>query len=74
MAGVVIDRFGLDVSLIPDGEGWFTAALEVVVSPPFWGWLFTLGDGVEVLSPDWAAAEFARCLETVAALYRKEKE
>ncbi len=74
LAGVVIDRFGLDVSLIPDGEGWFTAALEVVVSPPFWGWLFTLGDGVEVLSPDWAAAEFARCLETVAALYRKEKE
>ena len=34
LAGVVIDRFGLDVSLIPDGENHFTVTLEAVVSPP----------------------------------------
>ena len=58
LAGVVIDRFGLEMSLVPDGEDHFTAALDVVVSPPLWGWLFGLGAGVEVLSPDWAVEEF----------------
>lgn len=70
LAGVMIDRFGLEVSLIPDGEDHFTASVDLVVSPPLWGWLFGLGTGVEVLEPDWAAAEFARRLEEAAALYR----
>ena len=69
LSGVVIDRFGQDVSLIPDGDGHFTATLDVVASPPLWGWLFGLGAGVEVLSPDWAAAEFTARLREVAAVY-----
>ena len=68
-AGVVLDRFGQDVMLVPDGEDHFTVTLDVVVSPPFWGWVFGLGDGVEVLSPDWAVDEFRRRLGQVAALY-----
>lgn len=69
LAGVVIDRFGLDVSLVPDGEGHFTVTLDVVASPPLWGWLFGLGTGVEVLAPDWAVAEFTNRLKAVAAAY-----
>ena len=42
-----------------------------MVSPPLWGWLFGLGDGVEVLSPDWAAADFRRRLEETLKLYQK---
>ena len=71
LAGVVIDRFGLEVALIPDGEGHFTATVELVASPPLWGWLFGLGPGVEVLSPEWAVEEFAARLEETAALYRR---
>lgn len=71
LAGVVIDRFGLEVALIPDGEGHFTATVELVASPPLWGWLFGLGPGVEVLSPEWAVEEFAARLEEAAALYRR---
>ena len=74
LAGVFIDRFGMDAPLIPDGDERFIAVLEVVVSPPFWGWLFGLGNEVEVLSPDWAAAEFCRRLEMVAAVYRPALE
>ena len=69
LAGVVLDRFGQDVMLVPDGEDHFTVTLDVVVSPPFWGWVFGLGDGVEGLSPDWAVDEFRRRLGQVAALY-----
>lgn len=42
LAGVVLDRFGQDVMLVPDGEDHFTVTLDVVVSPPFWGWVFGL--------------------------------
>ena len=57
--------------MAPDGEEHFTVTLDVVVSPPFWGWLFGLGTGVEVLSPDWAAEEFRARLREVAALYER---
>ncbi len=70
LAGVLIDRFGLEVALIPDEEEHFTASVDLVVSPPLWGWLFGLGPGVEVLGPDWAVDEFAARLEQAAALYR----
>ena len=67
LAGVVLDRFGRDVMLVPDGEDAFTVTVEVAVSPPLWGWLFGLGDGVEVCAPRWAAREYrdrlARALE-----------
>lgn len=69
LAGVVLDRFGQDIMLAPDGDDHFTVTLDVVVSPPFWGWLFGLGDGVEVLSPDWAVEEFKERLRRVAAQY-----
>ena len=73
LAGVVLDRFGQDVMLVPDGEDHFTVTLDVVVSPPFWGWVFGLGDGVEVLSPDWAVDEFRRRLGQGAALYSQHR-
>lgn len=71
LAGVVLDRFGRDVTLVPDGEEHFTVTLDLVVSPPFWGWLFGLGDQVRVLSPDWAVEEFRRRLADAAAAYGK---
>ena len=72
LAGVVLDRFGQDISLIPDGETHFTVALDLVVSPPFWGWLFGLGGGVKVLSPQWAATEFRQRLETLLRQYQHQ--
>ena len=70
MAGVVIDRFGREVPLVPDGDNHFTVTLDLVVSPPLWGWLFGLGPGVEVLGPEWAVKDFAARLEQAAAMYR----
>ncbi len=69
LAGVILDRFGRDVMLIPDGEDYFTVLVELVVSPPFWGWLFSLGDQVEVLSPSWAVEEFKRRLKELLEQY-----
>lgn len=70
LVGVVLDRFGRDAILVPDGEEHFTVTVPAVVSPQFLGWVFGLGDGVQILRPDWAAEELKRQLAAVAALYQ----
>lgn len=69
MVGVVLDRFGREVILTPDGEDHFTVTVEAVVSPQFLGWVFGLGDAVELLSPDWARAAYLEQLGRVSEKY-----
>ena len=68
---MVLDRFGRDVILVPDGEEYFTLSLPLVVSPQFFGWLFGLEDNVELLGPPEAVEGYRRSLAKVAALYEK---
>ena len=51
LAGYAIDRFGKDVTIIPDGKQHFTVKVLVALSPVFYGWLFQFGELCEVLSP-----------------------
>ncbi|MBO6011574.1 MAG: WYL domain-containing protein [Oscillospiraceae bacterium] len=63
LAGAVIDRFGSDVMLIPDGGEAFTVTIDLAVSPRFFAWLFGFGTEAEILGPDdvrAAAADMAR--------------
>lgn len=69
MVNVVLDRFGQDVMLIPDGEDHFTVALPLVMSPQFFGWLFGLGDAVQLMSPPAAVEAYQKQLTSVASLY-----
>lgn len=63
MVGVILDRFGQDVMLIPDGEDHFTVTVEAVVSPQFYGWLFSLSDGITLAGPDWVVEEYRAKLQ-----------
>lgn len=51
LSGVVIDRFGKDAMLIPDGEEHFTYTADVCLSPNFFGWLASFGSRVRILGP-----------------------
>lgn len=64
LAGVILDRFGQEVMLVPQ-EGGFTVTLDVVVSPQFWGWLAGLGPEARLLSPDWAVEEYQSYLKNL---------
>ena len=66
MVGVMLDRFGPEVILVPDGPDHFTLTVEAVVSPQFFGWLFGLGDGVVLTSPDWAVEDYHSRLRAAA--------
>lgn len=69
LANVVLDRFGQDVILIPDGQEHFTVTLPLVMSPQFFGWLFGLGDGVRLMGPAQAVDAYKEQLSTVSSLY-----
>lgn len=52
LVGVIIDRFGTDINIIPDKDKeHFTVNVEVASSNQFLGWIIGLGDGVEIISP-----------------------
>lgn len=70
MAGVVWDRFGQDVILVPDGPDHFTVTLPVVLSPQFFGWLFGLAGGLTLAAPKDAVSMYRRSLQ--AALEGEE--
>ena len=52
LAGVIIDRFGKDVMMIPEDEDHFTVNVDVHVSKQFLGWIISLGEGVRIVGPD----------------------
>ena len=69
LAGAVIDRFGKDVMLMPQGEEAFTVTAEVAVSPQFFAWVFGFGTEAEILAPEAVRAQAGREARQIAALY-----
>lgn len=57
MAGVVIDRFGKDISMIPADETHFAVNVDVAVSQQFFAWVFALGNGAQILGPEHVAEQ-----------------
>ena len=51
MVGVLIDRFGKDILLVPTDENHFEAKVNVAVSAQFFGWIMALGDGIRITGP-----------------------
>ena len=51
LVGVVIDRFGKDVIIVPKDSEHFTATVEVVASSHFFGWVFSV-DGLKITGPE----------------------
>ena len=52
MVGILIDRFGKDISIKPvDGEH-FQTSVNVAVSLQFFGWVMALGNGVRIVGPE----------------------
>ena len=51
LTNVVIDRFGRDTMLIPDGEDHFVFTVNVAVSPTFLSWVMAFGTKARILHP-----------------------
>ena len=66
LIGVIVDRFGADVSVHPNGDG-FTAFVRVAVSEQFFGWVAALGGAVRIVSPQSVKEQFLALLDRVKA-------
>lgn len=74
LLGVAVDRFGTDAALRPDDNEHFKLITDVMVSPQFFGWLFSLGEGVEIIAPADIREQFTQSLWDLSMLYDpKEK-
>ena len=51
LLNVVIDRFGRDTMLIPDGPDHFNFTVKVAVSPMFLSWVIGFGSKAQILYP-----------------------
>ena len=74
LVGAVIDRFGKDVMIFPQGNDHFTVSIPVAVSPRFFAWVFGFGDEVEILSPASVREEMKKRLQLVSGRYEHDDE
>jgi len=63
----IIDRFGEDVEVIDHDETHFTVSVKVMLSPPFYGWLFEFGGKIRLVSPDIAIDIYKQMMESAFA-------
>jgi predicted DNA-binding transcriptional regulator YafY len=66
LVNVIIDRFGQDTLLIPDGEDHFVFTVNVAVSPMFLSWVIGFGSKAKILFPQ-SVADACRqmCLDAL---------
>ena len=69
LAGAVLDRFGQDIILVPDGDEHFIVTLPAAISPQFFAWVFGFGEEVELLSPAHVREALAVQARAIAAMY-----
>ncbi len=70
LVSAVIDRFGSDIIIAPQGDDHFTITLDIEVSPQFRAWLCGFGTGVEVLSPESVRKEMGDLARSLAEMYK----
>ena len=69
MAGVIIDRFGQDVTLFPAEDDTFTVRVSMVVSPLFFSWLSGFGTDIRMIAPADVVEEYRTYLTEILEGY-----
>ena len=73
LAGVMIDRFGKDVSFFKTPLG-FRLSVRVMLSPNFYGWVLGFGKDVRILAPESVRNELLSLLDDVKNAYGVKNE
>lgn len=69
LSNVVIDRFGKDTMLIPDGDDHFVFTVQVAVSPLFLSWVIGFGSKAQIVYPQSVIDECKALCKEVLAQY-----
>lgn len=73
MAGVMIDRFGKEVSMrrLPDGK--LLVRTEIMVSAPFYGWVAGMAGKVKITAPEDVAKDAKNYLKKIIKQWDEEE-
>ena len=71
MAGVLIDRFGKDIIIVPVDDDHFQTVVTVAVSSHFLGWVASLGGGIRIAGPDSVVRQMKDMLAKLSEQYSK---
>ena len=70
MVGVLIDRFGTDLMIVPKDVDHFITHVNVAVSRLFLGWIFALGQDIRITGPDTVVEQMRQEAERLCNQYR----
>jgi len=70
LISVVLDRFGRDIHIMEEADGWITINVEVSASPVFLGWLTQFGGRAKIKAPDSLIEEMKTLLSEVGKNYQ----
>lgn len=70
----MVDRFGKDILLIPDGDDHFVFTVNVAVSPMFLSWVIGFGGKAKILYPQNVADACVQMCREAAKQYLDQLE
>ncbi|MBQ8719411.1 MAG: WYL domain-containing protein [Clostridia bacterium] len=69
LAGVIIDRFGIEPTFTKTDFG-FKVSVKVIVSPNFFAWVLGFGKDMRIISPLWVREELISAIREISENYR----
>lgn len=72
LVSVILDRFGYETPLTPDGANHFIITQPIAVRPQFFAWIFGLGDKAEIIAPVEVRQQMAETLEKTLEVYKEK--
>ena len=69
LVGAILDRFGKDVFIVPDGEDHFTVSVDVVISPQFFGWISGFGPDTMITGPNDVVEQMRQHISAISEQY-----
>ncbi|MBR6825715.1 MAG: WYL domain-containing protein [Oscillospiraceae bacterium] len=68
LAGVVVDRFGKDILMTPQAEGYFTFQAKIALSPNFFAWLCRFAGRATIIYPQTAVEAFRNYCHSILSV------
>ena len=70
LAGILIDRFGKEIPIIPTDDRHFKTMVNVAVSPQFLGWIMALSGRIRIIAPDSVVQKMKAEIRILSGLYQ----
>ncbi len=67
--GVILDRFGTDVMIVPAEDKQFRVRILAAVSPQFFGWVTGIGSKLCIVAPECVRREYREYLKDILEKY-----